>query len=218
MTSFSCQKWYGIADNQWNLKENILIFTVSIVPANGLAHLGARAYAGKVMTKLGPCIHAGPTNRALTYPTFILQELHGVLADLAVDIGRLCFDGNLTYTKFNHTMAFEERVIDGGTFVAGPISRGANTCTMWPSDQYFIPVLESKGMFIDRTTLGPEHYNRRYMDDIFECVFFIDNIIFPISLQFVHRSRIGDKSQIYHWCWLWKVMVILSQLIFNGIW
>ena len=71
------------------------------------------------------------------------------LAHLAVEIGRLYFDGNLTYTEFNYTMAFEERVIDGGTFWAGPISRGANTCTVWPSDQYFIPIVESKGMFID---------------------------------------------------------------------
>ena len=81
------------------------------------------------------------------HDVIILQELRGVLAHLAVDIGSLCFDGNPIYETFNNTMAFEERLIDGDTFVAGPVSRGVNTCTLWPSNQYFIQVLESNGTF-----------------------------------------------------------------------
>ena len=73
------------------------------------------------------------------------QELKGILATLAVDIERLCFDGNPVYAAYNNTIAFEERLIDGGSFVAGPVSRGANSCTRWPSGQYFLPVLESNG-------------------------------------------------------------------------
>ena len=75
------------------------------------------------------------------------QALRGVLANLAMDIGRRCFDRTPVYTALNSTMAFEERLIDGDTFVAGPVSRGVNTCVKWPSDQYFIPVLQSNGKF-----------------------------------------------------------------------
>ena len=74
------------------------------------------------------------------------QELGGILAKLGTDIAGLCFDGHPIYASYNSTMAFEERLTTGDTFVAGPVSRGANTCTQWPSDLSFIPVLESNGM------------------------------------------------------------------------
>ena len=38
--------------SQRNLEENMLNFSVSIVPADGIAPLGARASAGALMTKL----------------------------------------------------------------------------------------------------------------------------------------------------------------------
>ena len=52
MISSSPQRWYGI-QNYWKLKENLFIFSVSTVPADGLAPLGARTSAGTVMTKFG---------------------------------------------------------------------------------------------------------------------------------------------------------------------
>ena len=86
-----------------------------------------------------------------------------MLADLAVEMGKLCFDGNLTYTEFNSTMAFEEGLVDGDTYIAGPISRGANTCVTWPTNQYFIPVLQSNGKSDDVFSLY--HVRTRVLHD-----------------------------------------------------
>ena len=79
------------------------------------------------------------------YYLYLFQEVHGVLANPVVNIGRQCFGGNPINVAFNDTVSFEEHLMDGDSFLATPVSRGVNTHTQWPSDLYYIPVLESNG-------------------------------------------------------------------------
>ena len=59
LMSSSPQRWHGIVDNNWNLKENMFIFPVITVPTDGLAPSGARASAGTVITKVGSRKYTG---------------------------------------------------------------------------------------------------------------------------------------------------------------
>ena len=64
-------KWHGIIEIQHNLDETCLTFLVSIVPADGLAPLGARTSAGNVLTKFRPCICTGLALHKLTLQAWI---------------------------------------------------------------------------------------------------------------------------------------------------